>query len=168
MHTLYLVSVWLHIIAAMTWIGGMLFLVTVIVPMLRQPSMRDRAMELFHLLGVRFRRVGWIAISLLIVTGVFNLLHRGYQLDQILSGAVFAGAWGHLLAGKLLLVALIVVSSALHDFYVGPTATRLAREGGSPERRERLRRLASWMGRTTLLLALAVVALAVTLVRGTP
>ncbi|HVJ89582.1 MAG TPA: DUF4149 domain-containing protein [Labilithrix sp.] len=168
MHALYLFSVWLHIIAAMTWIGGMLFLVTVIVPMLRQPSMRDRAMELFHMLGVRFRRVGWIAIFSLLVTGVFNLLRRGYELHQVWTGAVFAGTWGHLLAGKLLLVALIVISSALHDFYVGPTATRLAREGASPERRERLRRLASWMGRTTLLLALAVVAIAVMLVRGTP
>ncbi len=168
MHTLYLLSVWLHVIAAMTWIGGMLFLVTVIVPMLRQPEMRERAMELFHVLGVRFRRVGWIALLVLVVTGTFNVVHRGYSLGQIFTGEAFAGSWGHALGAKLLFVALILVSSALHDFYIGPLATRLAREGAPVERRERLRRIASWMGRSTLLLALLVVGLAVMLVRGMP
>jgi len=168
MHTLYLASVWLHIIAAMTWIGGMLFLVTVLVPLLRKPGMRDRATELFHLTGVRFRVVGWIALGTLVVTGTFNVVHRGYSLGQLMSGEAFAGAWGHALAAKLTLVGLIVISSVVHDFYVGPKATRLAREGAPPERREALRRAASWMGRVTLLLALAVVAVAVTLVRGGP
>lgn len=55
MHTLYLVSVWLHIVAAMTWIGGMIFLVAVLVPMLRRPERRAQAAELFGILGVRFR-----------------------------------------------------------------------------------------------------------------
>ena len=168
MHTLYLVSVWLHIIAAMTWIGGMLFLVTVLVPLLRQPSMRDRAMELFHVLGVRFRLVGWIALGTLVATGIFNVLHRGFTLGQLFSGEAFTGPWGHTLAGKLLLVLLIVVSSVVHDLYVGPKATKLGREGAPAKQRERLRRTASWMGRVTLLMALAVVALAVVLVRGMP
>lgn len=168
MHTLYLVSVWLHILAAMTWIGGMLFLVTVLVPMLRQPSMRDRAMELFNELGVRFRLVGWIALSTLVVTGTFNVVHRGFTLAQLVSGEAYRGAWGHALGGKLLLVLLILVSSAVHDFHVGPKATRLAKENAPADQRERLRRTASWLGRVTLLLALGVVAIAVTLVRGMP
>jgi uncharacterized membrane protein len=168
MQALYLVSVWLHVIAAITWIGGMLFLVAVLVPLLRQPAMRERAMELFHALGVRFRLVGWISLGTLVVTGLFNLHHRGIGLDSIFTGRAFAGAWGHALAGKLCLVAVILVSSLIHDFHVGPKATRLAREGASPEQRERLRRAASWMGRITLLLALAVVAVAVVLVRGMP
>jgi uncharacterized membrane protein len=167
MHTLYLVSVWLHIIAAMTWIGGMLFLVTVLVPLLRTPAMRDRALELFHVLGIRFRVVGWIALGTLVVTGIFNVLHRGYTLEQLFTGQAFYGPWGHALAGKLFLVALIVLSSVVHDFYIGPKATKLGREAAPAAQREKLRRVASWMGRMTLLLALAVVAIAVVLVRGT-
>ncbi len=165
MRTLYLLSVWLHIVAAMTWLGGMLFLVTVLVPMLRRPSMRERALELFHEIGVRFRLVGWIALVTLVITGVMNVLFRGFSLHQLLTGEVFASPWGRTLAYKLALVTLILVSGAVHDFYVGPTATRLAREGAAPERRERFRRAASLMGRGTLALALAVVALALTLVR---
>lgn len=168
MHTLYLASVWLHILAAMTWIGGMLFLVTVLVPLLRTPGMRDRAMELFHHVGLRFRVVGWSALGTLVLTGTANVLYRGFTLGQLFTGEAYEGSWGHALAGKLLLVGLIVVSSAVHDFYIGPKATRLAQEGAPADQRERLRRVASWMGRMTLLLALAVVAIAVTLVRGTP
>ena len=48
MRTLYLVSVWLHILAAMAWVGGMLFLVAVLVPLLRTPAMRPQATALFH------------------------------------------------------------------------------------------------------------------------
>ena len=165
MRLLYLVSVWLHIVAAMAWIGGMLFLVTVLVPMLRKPAMRPRAAELFHEIGGRFRLVGWIALSTLVVTGVFNVMSRGYRFGQLLDGDAFAGAWGHALAAKLALVTLIAALSGLHDFWLGPMATRLAREGAPPEKRERFRRIASFMGRGTLLLALTVVALAVTLVR---
>lgn len=168
MRILYLVSVWLHILAAMMWIGGMLFLVIVIVPLLRKPSMRSQAMELFHVLGVRFRLVGWVALTTLVVTGIVNILQRGFTLGQLFTGRAFAGSWGHALALKLTFVLLIVLSSIIHDFYVGPKATRLAREGAPADQRERLRRTASWMGRMTLLLALTVVAIAVTLVRGAP
>ena len=165
MRTLYLVSVWLHIIAAMAWVGGMLFLVTVLVPLLRTPQLRPQASELFHALGMRFRVVGWIALGTLVTTGVFNVTMRGYRVGQLLNGEAFAGAWGTALALKLVLVTLIVAMSAVHDFWLGPRATRLAREKAPESQRERGRRIASMMGRTTFLLALAVVALAVTLVR---
>lgn len=163
--TLYLVSVWLHIIAAMAWVGGMLFLVTVLVPLLRTPSMRPQAAELFYAVGMRFRVVGWIALGTLVATGTFNVTMRGYRLEQLFNGEAFAGRWGTTLALKLSLVALIVALSAVHDFWLGPRATRLARENAPESQREKGRRIASMMGRTTFLLALAVVALAVTLVR---
>jgi uncharacterized membrane protein len=166
MRTVYLVSVWLHIVAATAWIGGMLFLVLVLVPLLRRPSTREHATELFHAIGIQFRRVGWIALGTLVVTGVVNLLGRGYSSADVFTGRVFEGPWGARLAEKVGLVVLILVSGVVHDFFVGPKAVRLARERDARgEERERYRRAASWMGRATLLLALAVVALAVTLVR---
>lgn len=166
MHTLYLVSVWLHILAAMTWLGGMLFLVTVLVPMLRRPEMRARAVEMFHAIGVRFRLVGWIALATLVVTGVLNVMFRGYRLSDLFDGTAYAGPWGHTLAAKLAFVALVLTFGAVHDFWLGPAATRLARENAPPEQRERYRRGASLLGRASLLLALVIVALAVKLVRG--
>lgn len=166
MHTLYLVSVWLHVIAAMTWVGGMLFLVLVLVPPLRKPEMRERAPQLFHLVGVRFRAVGWVAIGTLVTTGIFNVMARGYSFADVLTGKPFVGDWGHTLALKLLFVASVLALGVVHDFWLGPRATRLARENAAPETRERARLVASWMGRGSLLLALAIVALAIKVVRG--
>jgi len=165
MRALYLFSVWLHIVAAVAWVGGMVFLVAVLVPLLRTPAMRPQAAALFHAVGTRFRPVGWIALTTLVVTGVFNVTMRGYSVGQLLNGEAFVGRWGATLALKLSFVAVIVAMSAVHDFWLGPRATRLAAESAPPEVRETWRRVASWMGRTTFLLSLAVLALAVTLVR---
>jgi uncharacterized membrane protein len=165
MRTLYLVSVWLHVVAAMAWVGGMIFLVTILVPLLRTPALRPRAPELFAVVGRRFRLVGWIALVTLVITGLFNVSMRGYGLGQLLRGEAFSGRWGATLALKLAFVVVIVALSSVHDFWLGPRASRLARDNAPATQRERSRRIASVMGRTTFVLALAVVALAVTLVR---
>lgn len=166
MHTLYLISVWLHILAATAWIGGMFFLVTVMVPLLRRPDMRERGAELFHAFGPRFRVVGWIALGTLVVTGTINLICRGFTLAQIARGDVFEGRWGATLALKLSFVLAVLVMSGVHDFWLGPRAVRRARQDASPAEREKTRRVASFLGRATMLLALAIVAFAVALVRG--
>jgi uncharacterized membrane protein len=165
-HTVYLVSVLLHILAAIAWIGGMIFLVVVVVPLIRRPEMKDQAGPLMHVLGLRFRTVGWVALGTLVVTGIVNVMHRGYAFGQILDGEVFAGDWGKRLAHKLALVASVLVLSGVHDFWIGPKATRLMRQGGHEAERDRLRKTASILGRVTFALALAIVAIAVSLVRG--
>lgn len=162
MRVLYLVSVWLHILSATAWIGGMIFLVAVVVPLLRSPLLKERATELLLVSGRRFRTVAWFALGTLVATGVFNVLYRGYSFGQFFTGEVFEGSWGRTLAYKLALVTVILVISAIHDFYIGIAATTDPDLG----RREKFRRAASLIGRANFLLALVVVALAVTLVRG--
>jgi len=168
MHALYVVSVWLHLVAAVVWVGGMTFLALVVVPALRSPTPLEGRVEVVHRTGVRFRRIGWIALAVLVVTGVLNLWLRGVGLATLLAGSFWATAFGKTLAVKLVLVALMVSSSLLHDFALGPRTTRALRsDPGSPEA-ARLRRAATLLGRGNLLLALVVLALAVMLVRGVP
>jgi putative copper export protein len=140
MNSLYLASVWLHIVAAMAWVGGMIFLVSAVIP-LKNPEFTVAAAR-------RFRVVGWIALGTLIVTGIFNVLHRGYRFEHFFTGEVFVGHWGHTLAMKLSLVLLVIVLSLVHDL-------RSAKGG----------RFASITGRVTFSMSLAIVALAITLVR---
>lgn len=167
MYTLYLISVWLHIVAAIVWIGGMTFLAMVLAPYARCLEQRHSAIALIRWTGMRFRTVGWACIGLLLLTGLFNLSYRGHGWADLFSD-FWKSPFGHTLAAKLLIVGVILLLSVYHDFVLGPHAGRVGMSHPDAPETRRSRRLAAWIGRINLLLALAVVALAVTLVRGWP
>jgi uncharacterized membrane protein len=168
MHAFYLFSVWLHILAAIVWIGGMAFLILVLVPAIRQPQYRGVFASLIHWTGLRFRLVGWVCMGLLLLTGTFNLAYRGFGWTDLWSGKLWQGSFGTILGAKLLLVAVILVASTVHDFSIGPRATSELQQAPASTEAVRLRRQATWLGRLNMLLALVVVALGVMLVRGWP
>jgi putative copper resistance protein D len=165
--TVYLVSVWLHILAATTWAGGMLFLVLVVVPWLRS-GRREQAALFLRETGERFRTVGWTCFAILIATGAFNLSARGVRLNDLVDAQFYASGFGRALAWKLGLVAVVMVISAVHDFNLGPRATVAIEKDPASSESLRLRRAASLFGRANLLLALLIFALGVVLVRGWP
>jgi uncharacterized membrane protein len=134
----------LHVLAALTWIGGMLFIALVLVPVVRRlgdPELRTR---LVRESGARFRSVSWAALALLLATGLGNLWLRPYLLAlprfQL----------------KLGLVVVALILSAIHDFVVGPRA-------GRPGADARLRVRASWLARVNLLVVLVIVGLGLAL-----
>ena len=133
-----LVVRFLHVVAALTWVGGMLFVALVLVPVARRLEDPLQRRRLFHTVGVRFRAVGWAAIGLLIATGLVNVWLR----PELLTLGRF---WM-----KIVLVILALALEAIHDFVLGPRA-------GQPDARPFLRAAASWVARTTVLLVLVVV-----------
>jgi putative copper export protein len=167
MQALYLLSVWLHILAATAWVGGMLFLVLVVVPWLRRGG-RQNAAAFLRETGTRFRSVGWVCFGILLVTGTFNLWVRGVRLADFSRSEWLASPFGKSVLLKLGGFALVLMVSALHDFRVGPRATLAIERDPQSKEAIVLRRQASLLGRANALLALAVVAVAVTLVRGWP
>jgi len=137
---------WLHVVAAITWIGGMLFLALVLVPVTRRLGDAALRARLFHAVGVRFRTVGWIALGVLVATGLANLwLH-----PSLLTAPRFQ--W------KLGLVVLTLVLSAVHDFILGPLA-------GAPGAAPSVRVRASWLARTNVVVVLVIVLLGLSLLR---
>ncbi|MCS7265231.1 MAG: DUF4149 domain-containing protein [Armatimonadetes bacterium] len=168
MWSLYFLSVWLHIIAATVWVGGMLFLAFVIVPLLRHPEIQPQRAKLLSLLGLRFRIIGWITLAILLVTGLYNVFARGFTFQDVFAGSLWEGEFGQTLAEKLVTFGVILLLSALHDFWVGPKASALAKQGNPSENLEKWRKAASWIGRINLILALWMVALGVMMVRGRP
>jgi len=161
----YYVNVSVHILAAMLWLGGMLFLAVVGAPVLRgvePPALRQ---QLFDQLGRRFRTVGWITVAVAIVTGVINLHYRGWLHWHGVwdSPAFWATRTGTALAAKLAFTALMLGVEAYHDFVIGPRAGTVT--PGSDEA-ARLRRQASWLARVAGLCGVALVCAAVVLTRG--
>jgi putative copper resistance protein D len=157
-------SVLLHVLAALVWVGGMFFVALVAVPVARRRPPEERV-ALLDALGRRFRVVGWASIGVLVVTGVTNVALRGVTWETVVSGQLAASTFGQLLVAKLLAVLAMLGLSAWHDFGVGPASTRA---GTDPAGAAALRRRASRIGRTNAALALVVTALAVFLVRGPP
>jgi putative copper export protein len=141
--TLSLLARSLHVLAAIVWIGGMLFIALVLVPVVRRLEPAERA-RLVHTIGMRFRAVGWIALGLLLLSGLLNLWLRPYLLGVPLFQA------------KLGLVVVALALSVTHDFVLGPRA-------GAPGAHPRQRTRASWVARGNVLVVLAVVVLGLAL-----
>ncbi len=155
----YLVSVWLHILAATAWIGGMIFFAAVIVPTIRRPEMREQSQRLLAVVGPLFRRLGAASLILLVVTGVTNLWLRGIGWTTLTTGEFWRQSYGKLLGHKLALVVFVVLATGLHDTIANTMVE-------DPAARERARRRASMLGRVVLLASFVIVALAVGMVRG--
>ena len=158
--TAYVASVYLHILAAATWVGGIIFLVVVVVPALK----RAPSPELLREAVFRFRAVGWIAFAVLLVTGLYNLHIRGIGWAELTDPAFRATASGKALLIKLGCFAVVLALQAAHDFSIGPRAL-VAMETKTPEA-QRLRRQAGWIGRINGLITLVIVLCAVIVVRG--
>jgi putative copper export protein len=167
MRTLYLGSIWLHILAATIWVGGMLFLVLVIAPWLRGGG-RAHALAVLREAGRRFRIVGWVCFAVLLVTGSYGLWMRGVRLESFAAPEWRASAFGQLVLLKIGLFGAVLAISVLHDFVLGPRATKAIELDPSSESSRRLRRRAAWVGRLNAALGLVIVLIAVMLVRGAP
>src|SRR5437899_12009560 len=94
-------NLWLHILAAVIWIGGMLFLSLVAVPVLRKVDSPLLRADLFRKMAWRFRRLVWICLAVLILTGTASVAFYGYQTQ--------GSAYLKMLGIYLGLVALLVV-----------------------------------------------------------
>jgi uncharacterized membrane protein len=163
MSWLYYTSVSIHVLAAMLWLGGMLFLGVVGAPALRAIDSAELRQKLFRDIGMRFRGVGWGSIAVLVVTGVANLWYRGWlSASGMGSPAFWRTDTGHALAAKLVAVAAMITISAIHDFLHGPRASRLV--PGSPEAIA-ARRIAMRLARVNALVGVIVVVAAVRLAR---
>jgi copper resistance protein D len=164
MRSLYLANVTVHVLASFLWLGGMFFLAVVGAPILRHVQPADLRQRLFQQLGYRFRTAGWIAIGVLLTTGVLNLHFVGLlRWERLADPVLWQSPYGHALAWKLAAVTVMVTVSAFHDFVHGPRASRLA--AGTPEAL-RSRRRAAWMARVNAVVGLVLVIAAVRLARG--
>jgi putative copper resistance protein D len=138
-----IVVVWLHLVGAVVWVGGLLYVSHLVVPALA------RGERAYLGLLVRGRVVAWAAIGLLLVTGLDNL--RRARLDS---------PW---LIGKLLLAMVLLALAAHRDFGLLPRVRREIEQGVAPALA-----LAGIRGldRVLVLLAAAILFLAVGVARG--
>jgi putative copper resistance protein D len=124
----------LHVLSASVWVGGTVALVFVGVPAIRKLEGEARATAM-HALGRRWRPLGWSAMAVAILSGLWLT-----ELNGGFNRAALETDFDRTLIVKSVLVALLVLGALLHDYVLGP---RLQRELGesnpaAPATRRRL------------------------------
>ena len=157
---MYSTLVILHILAAVSWIGGMIFLSLVLAPLGRVRKAAPEFMAMFRSAALRFRPIVWIAMAILLMTGPMLLSHRGLSV-------MAPASWPGIVTVKLTLVALLLFLTLLHDLVFGPQVSRVSAIAESQRTTgERvIFKSARWLPRLSLLIGLAVVIAAALLAR---
>ncbi len=110
---------WLHLLAAALWVGGMLYITTTYLPVLRRRSIPDQARSLTTVLPY-FSLLAIAGVLIMAVTGPFNATFHLTSWGQFLSTA-----YGRALLVKILLVGGLLLTSAYH---VGLLRPRVKKE----------------------------------------
>jgi uncharacterized membrane protein len=146
----------LHVLSACVWVGGTVALVVVGVPAIRRLEGEARATAM-RALGRRWRPLGWSAMAVAILSGLWLTDEHGGLSRQALDTS-----FDRVLLLKSALVAVLCVGALLHDFVLGPRLQRELRAGdpAAPETRRRLV-LVGWLnfGLTIVVPVLGAVAL---------
>lgn len=95
---------WLHLIGVMIWAGGFFYLLMALVPALSGGQASEDRKSLIQQAVANFRRVSWIAIALIVVTGVMNIMSR-----VKLAAGMDLKTYMRVLSVKLLIVLALIV-----------------------------------------------------------
>lgn len=144
-------SLSIHVLAVILWLGGMMFFTLVLAPYIRSMEDKEAGREIFKNVATRFKTFGWIALALIFVTGPLNLELLGINHETLKSADFYTSAMGTALKHKFGLIAVLVVSIIIHDFYIGPKART----------NPKLMVYAKVFGRANLILAILIVITAV-------
>lgn len=115
---------WIHLFAAVIFVGGSFFMWLVVVPASKMSSEdeSERTM-IIGLMAKRFGRISDISLALLIITGLYNA--TWYLPSQ---SSLFTTLAGEILFAKSILVLLLIVLIFVNNLYFGRKIVRLAKE----------------------------------------
>ncbi len=152
--------IWIHLLSAVVWIGGMVFLSVVLVPVLRRDGLFAQHAVLFRTVAYRFRKLVWGAMGVLLGTGLVLAAGRSIPITE-------PWLWPRVFAAKMGLVAFLFSLTLLHDLLVGPRVRGILgmAETERTARDRALLRYSVLVPRLSLLVALLVLLAAVVLAR---
>ena len=152
----YYISVWLHILGATFWIGGMLFLPLVLLPSIKNSHERS---QLLMATGLKFRFYGYIVLVLMFVTGMVNMSLKGVQFSWRFFNETH---YGKLVIIKVILFFSLALISLTHDLIAGRKFLgQMQKEQGA-----KVKLISRWTGRILLIISLIMAYIGVLLSRG--
>lgn len=157
---------WIHIIAAVVWIGGNLVLAMVVVPYFRQNLPPVQRIKLLTQIGKRFEPIVWGCVGILFFTGLINIFNA-IDFSTSAESAILTSFMRTLFI-KLMLFVVLVILTTLHSFVFGPKLAKAIEtldeslDELPPEIqpiRKQMSIVSSLMGVVSILILLAAVAL---------
>jgi len=141
------VCLFIHIVFASIWLGGMLFMALVLAPFVRN---LPNSVEIFKKVGIRYSIVGtFIGLPILFITGICNTNSLGYNFLDIFK-ATASNPYLFTLKHKVYLFFLTSVLAVIHDIFLGLRS----------DKNEKYRKGARIIGIINLIIALIIVYLA--------
>lgn len=101
---------WIHLVSAAVWVGGSLFIGTVLAPLLKKTSMSlEERIQMMVQVGRRFNKIAVPSLVILIITGLYNS-------QQVLTNPenLLATSYGGFLLVKILLVIALIIAFIIH------------------------------------------------------
>lgn len=138
--TIWAVIRWLHLLSIITWFGGMVFILLVLIPFVRSiPGLTsvDRTLLLLQV-GRRYQSIAWLALTVTAVTGYYNADRR-----RVVWSELTETIYGRQLHLKLEYAGVVVILMLVHAYWVNRRLARVAeaeREVGADPELERQRR----------------------------
>ena len=118
----YTSSLVVHLIAIALWLGGMVFFLVVIGPAVHELEPRI-AIKTMNQARIGLEAMSWIAIALILLTGVFNLVTK-IQIDTATLSTVYL----YTLGAKVLLFVAMTVHHCLQVFKYAPRIASLTKQ----------------------------------------
>ncbi|MEM3684425.1 MAG: CopD family protein [Conexivisphaerales archaeon] len=124
MELLQTVLLWIHLFAAVLFVGGSFFMWIVVLPATKGLSSDEsERTKILGMIAKKFGPVAWYSLLVLVVTGLYNAT---WYLPNM--GMLLYTTAGLLLLTKSVLVLLLVITVYIHNVYYGKRISRLARE----------------------------------------
>lgn len=145
---------WVHLIATATWIGSLIAMTVLVLPAARRTLGAADQLSLIEFVQRRLEPIGWFSVSVLIVTGLFQM-----SVNPNYNGFLAtSGRWSLAMLAKHILVGALIAVSAVHTWDVLPTLRRalLRKDALADEQVSRLQRRETALLRASLILGLLV------------
>ncbi len=152
------ITPWLHIVGVTMWVGPQFFLFIAAVPAVRSIEDGAARARVMRIITTRFGWMAWGALLLILLTGISQIFSEADDFDELLN---FDYRWVNYFALKMVLVAVMVLLTAVHSFIVGPRQLAMMERGETGEEAARFRRTSIILSSTILVLSIAVIFLGV-------
>ncbi len=145
---------WLHLLATVTWVGSLAATSVLILPAAKRTLKPVDQLAFIEAIQKRLEPVAWFCISLLIVTGLFQMSVNPHY-DGFLSTST---QWSLSLLIKHILVVVMIAVTAVQTWDILPAIRRalMMKNNISPEQVVKLQQRATWILRANLVLAFLI------------